>query len=117
VLGIAVLDASYQREEAEGMMVEQGFLKGAPLMGMEMEWPLSRRFSVAAEMSATLPLQSMPWMFSAQLLGRYQLAGKRDGGVRGFAGLGYERISVQDLSNDIRSDSGAMLIIGIEARF
>ena len=102
------------------MMVDQGLLKGAPLMGLDIEWPISRRFSVAGETSATVPIQNMPWIFSAQLLGRYRLAGRGDGGVRAFGGLGYQRISFQeqaDVVSDFRSDSGAMLIIGIEARF
>jgi len=119
VLGIAVVDATYQKE-AEGIMVEQGLLKGAPLMGLETEWPVSRRFSFAGDTSATVPLQSMPWIFSAQLLGRYQLAGQRDGGVRAFGGLGYQRISFQeqlDVVSDFRFDSGPLLILGIEARF
>jgi len=118
ILGVTVVDASFSREDAQGMMVEQGLLKGAPLLGFELEWPISWRFSVASEMTATVPLESMPWIFSAQLLGRYHLGGKRDGGVRAFAGLGYERISVQDEAvNRIQSDSGPMLLIGIEARY
>jgi len=120
VLGIAVLDATYQREASEGLFVEQGLLKGAPLMGFETEWQATPAFSVAGEMSATLPLSNMPWIFSAQVLGRYQLAGRRDAGIRAFAGLGYQRISFQeqtDVISDIRSDSGPMLLIGIEARF
>jgi hypothetical protein len=118
LFGVAVVDASYQREGAERLMVEQGLLRGAPLVGLEFEWPISWRTSIASEVTATVPLETMPWIFSAQILGRYQLAGKREGGVRAFAGLGYERISVQDEAvNSFRSDSGPMLIFGIEARF
>jgi hypothetical protein len=102
------------------MMVEEGLFKGAPLMGFETEWRATPVFSVAGEMNSTLPLQNMPWIFSAQVLGRYQLAGKRDGGVRAFGGVGYQRISLQDQGDvvtDFHSDSGPMLLIGIEARF
>jgi hypothetical protein len=119
VMGIAVVDATYQRE-TEGMTVEQGLLKGAPLLGLDTEWPVSRRFSLAGESSATVPIQNMPWIFSAQLLGRYRLSGRGDDGMRAFGGLGYQRISFQeqaDVVSDFRLDSGPLLIIGIEARF
>jgi len=121
LVGVTALDLKYQMEDAEGLSIEQGLLKAAPLTGFEMEWPLSREFSVAGEMSSTVPLSSMPWIFNAQILGRYQLAGQRNGaGVRAFGGVGYERIMLRDqgeVISDINSDSGAMLMIGIEARF
>jgi hypothetical protein len=120
IVGVALVDAAFQREAQDGMLVEEGLFKGAPLMGFETEWRATPVFSIAGEMNSTLPLQNMPWIFSAQLLGRYQLAGKRDGGVRAFAGVGYQRISLQeqgDIISDIRTDSGPMLLIGIEARF
>ena len=94
--------------------------KGAPLMGLETDWPLTRDFSLGSEVSSTVPVSSMPWLFSGRVLGRYNLAGHRDGGLRAFGGVGYERIWFQDRSdviNDINSDSGPMLIFGIEARF
>jgi hypothetical protein len=120
VVGVAVVDARYELEGPEHVQMEQGFFKGAPLMGLEMDWPLTRNFSLAGETSSTLPLSSMPWIFSGRVLGRYHLAGPRNGGVRAFGGVGYERIWVEDRSNvisDINSDSGPMLIFGVEARF
>src|SRR5438045_2751354 len=56
VLGVAVVDARYELEGPERVQVEQGIFKSAPLMGMEMEWPVSRAFSLAGEMSSTVPL-------------------------------------------------------------
>jgi len=100
--------------------IARGYDPEAQLMGMEMDWPVSRDFSLAGEMSSTVPLSSMPWIFSGRILGRYHLAGRRDGGVRAFGGLGYERIWLEDRGNvigNINSDSGPMLILGIEARF
>ncbi|HEV8292604.1 MAG TPA: hypothetical protein VGP94_11805, partial [Tepidisphaeraceae bacterium] len=88
--------------------------------GIELEWPVARDFSLAGEMSSTVPLSSMPWIFSGRVLGRYHLSGRGDGGLRAFGGVGYERIWFQDrgdIVSDINSDSGAMLLIGIEARF
>jgi hypothetical protein len=120
VLGVAVVDARYELEGPERVQVEQGFFKGAPLMGLETDWPLTRAFSLGSEVSSTVPVSSMPWLFSGRVLGRYHLAGHRDGGLRAFSGVGYERIWFQDRSdviNDINSDSGPMLIFGIEARF
>jgi len=118
LMGVAVLDA--RLEAADRFPMEQGFLKGAPLMGFETEWRATRVFSVAGEMTSTVPLSSMPWVFSEQVLGRYQLSGRRDRGLRAFTGVGYERILMQDSNQgvgDINSDSGPMLILGIEARF
>src|SRR5207245_1117322 len=120
LMGLAVLDAKYFVESAEGLSVEQGLFKAAPLVGWEVEWPVTRVFSLAGEMSSTLPLSNMPWIFSTQVLGRYQLTGRRDGGLRAFAGLGYQRISLSDQNeviSDFNSDSGPMLLLGIEARF
>jgi hypothetical protein len=118
LMGVAVLDAKL--EGADGFLMEHGFLKGAPLMGVETEWRATRQFSVAGEMTSTVPLSSMPWILSGQVLGRHQLLGRPDRGLRAFAGVGYERILVQDQNEaigDINSDSGPMLILGIEARF
>jgi len=118
VVGLAVLDLKYQMGLAEVADSEQGYLKGAPLMGFEMEWRATRVFSIASEISSTLPLSNMPWIFTTQVLGRVQLAKKRDAGVRAFMGIGYERISLQgDLITDINSDSGPRLLLGLEARF
>src|SRR6266850_2116532 len=118
LMGISVLDA--RLEGADRFPMEQGFLKGAPLTGFETEWRATRQFSVAGEMTSTVPLSRMPWIFSGQVLGRHQLMGRPDRGLRAFAGVGYERILVQDQSEvvgDINSDSGPMLLLGIEARF
>jgi hypothetical protein len=118
LMGLAIVDARYDFEGNHGVMVEQGFFKGAPLTGFEIEWRATRAFSLASELTSTVPLSNMPWIFSGRLLGRYQLTG--DGGVRAFGGLGYERVWFEDRSDvvsDINSDSGAMIIIGIEARF
>jgi hypothetical protein len=102
VLGIAVVDATYQRE-AEGITVEQGLLKGAPLVGLDMELPVSRRFSFAGETSATVPIQNLPWIYSAELLGRYRL--RRGDMGAAFGGLGYQRISFRagGVVSDFRS--------------
>jgi hypothetical protein len=120
LLGLALLDARFQVEGPERLLVEQGIFKGAPLMGIELEWPVARAFSLGSEMSSTVPLSGMPWIFSGRVLGRYHLAGRRESGLRAFGGVGYERIWLEDrgdVINDINSDSGAMLLIGIEARF
>jgi hypothetical protein len=118
LMGVAVVDARYNLQGPEGVLMEQGFFKGAPLTGFEIEWQATRTFSLASEITSTVPLSNMPWIFGGRVLGRYQLTG--DGGVRAFAGLGYERVWFEDRSDvvsDINSDSGAMIIIGIEARF
>ena len=118
--GVAVLDATYESESPQGLVMERGFFKGAPLMGGEVEWRATRTFSLAGELTSTLPLSSMPFVFSAQVLARYQLVGHPEAGVRAFTGVGYERIFVEDrddVISNINSDSGPMLIIGIEARY
>jgi len=120
LMGLAVLDAKYQSEAVQGARVEEGLFKGAPLIGMEMEWHATRSFSLAGEMTSTVPLSDMPWIFSGRLLGRYKLGGRGQEGLRAFWGVGYERMSFQDqggVISDIDSDTGPMLLLGIEARF
>ena len=119
VLGLAFVDARYEAEGPDRLQSEQGIFKGAPLMGMEMDWPISHDMSFASEVSSTLPISDM-WIFSGRVVGRYHLAGPRNGGLRAFGGIGYERIWFQDrgdVISNINSDSGPMLILGIEARF
>jgi len=60
VLGVAVVDARYELEGPERVQVEQGFFKGAPLMGLETDWPLTRDFSLGSEISSTVPIVRPP---------------------------------------------------------
>jgi hypothetical protein len=122
VVGLAFVDARYEMEGPQLLTQEQGIFKGAPLVGMEMDWPISRDMSFASDVSSTVPLSQM-WIFSGRILARYHLAGRRGGGRRAVGGVGYERIWFEDRGdangslNRINSDSGPMLIFGVEARF
>ena len=119
-LGVAILDFHYRLEGAGSTRADRSYIKAAPQMGVEMEWHATKKFSVAAELTSTLPFPSMPWIVTAQLEGKYTFIEKNGLGISGFLGAGYEKISFhdhQDVSNEINADFGPMLTVGLELRF
>ena len=119
-LGAAILDFHYQLDGPGAGDVDRAYIKAAPQMGVEMEWHATKKFSLAGELTSTLPFSSMPWIVTAQLEGKYKFIEKGSLGISGLLGAGYEKISFhdhQDLSNDINADFGPMLMLGLEMRF
>ncbi|HEV8290355.1 MAG TPA: hypothetical protein VGP94_00460 [Tepidisphaeraceae bacterium] len=119
-LGAAILDFHYRLDGAGAAQADRAYIKAAPQMGVEMEWHATRNFSLAGELTSTLPFPSMPWIVTAQLQGKFRFIEKGNLSLGGFVGAGYEKISFhdhQDLSNDINADFGPMLMVGLELRF
>jgi hypothetical protein len=62
----------------------------------------------------------MPFIATAEVVGKYRFIQTHGVGVAGFGGVAYEHISYednQDVSNHIKADLGPMLVLGIEVRF
>jgi hypothetical protein len=119
-VGAAILDFHYELDGPGGGDVDRAYVKAAPQMGVEMEWRVTPSFSLAGELTSTLPFRSMPWIVTAQLEGKFKLLQRRGMGVSGFVGAAYEKISFhdhQEVSNDISADFGPMLMLGLEMRF
>ena len=117
-LGAAILDFRYDLD-GQGAEARRSYVKAAPQMGVEMEWHATSTFSLAGELTSTLPFSSMPWIATAQVEAKFRLIDTKGLGLIGFVGAGYEKISFhdhQDLSNDINADFGPMLMVGLELR-
>jgi len=118
-LGAAILDFHYKLDGAGATQADRSYIKAAPQMGVEMEWHATRNFSLAGEITSTLPFSSIPWIVTAQLEGKYRFFEKGGVGLSGFLGAGYEKINFhdhQDVSNEINADFGPMLRVGLELR-
>jgi len=119
-VGAAILDFRYDLDGQGGTEARRSYVKAAPQMGVEMEWHATRQFSVAGELTSTLPFSSMPWIATAEAKAKFRFIEKGKLSLSGFVGAGYEKISFhdhQDLSNDINADFGPMLLLGVEMRF
>jgi hypothetical protein len=119
-LGAAILDFRYRLDGPGAADVDREYVKVAPQMGVEMEWHATKNFSLAGELTSTLPFPSLPWIVTAEVQGKFRFVEKGKLGISGFVGAGYEKISFhdhQDLSNDINADFGPMLLLGVELRF
>jgi len=119
-LGAAILDFHYKLDGAGATRADRAYIKAAPQMGVEMEWHATRNFSLAGELTSTLPFPSMPWIATAELEAKYRFVNNGKMSLGGFVGAAYEKISFhdhQDLSNDINADFGPMLLVGVELRF
>jgi len=118
-LGAAILDFHYKLDGPGAGDVDRAYVKIAPQMGVEMEWHASDHWSLAGELTSTLPFRGMPWIATAQLEAKYRFIEKGRMSLSGFVGAGYEKISFhdhQDLSNDINADFGPMVLLGLELR-
>ena len=119
-IGVAMLDYRYELDGGGGGEVNQDFIRLAPQMGVEMEWHVSGRFSVAGELTSTLPFPNMPWIATAQVAAKLRMIENNGLSLSGMVGAAYEKISFhnsQDQSNDINADFGPMLLLGLELRF
>ncbi len=118
-VGAAIWDFHYRLDGTGGTQVDRSYIKVAPQMGVEMEWHATRKLSVAGEVTSTLPFSGLPWIATAELVGKYRFVEKGSFALSGFAGAGYEKISFhdhQDMSNDINADFGPMVMVGVELR-
>jgi len=118
-LGAAILDFHYRLDGAGSTRADRSYVKVAPQMGVEMEWHATTKFSIAGEITSTLPFSSIPWIVTTQLEAKYQFFEKNGVRLSGFVGAGYEKINFhddQDVSNEINADFGPMLRVGLELR-
>jgi len=118
--GAAFLDFHYRLIGSTGAEADRGYVKPAPQLGLELAWHATSKLSVEGEVTSTVPFSSMPWILTAQVIGKYTLVQKNGCELSGFIGGGYEKISFKDnqaVSNDINMDFGPMLMLGLELRF
>src|SRR5436190_18656615 len=90
-LGAAILDFHYELDGPGAGDVDRSYVKAAPQMGVEMEWHATDRFSLAGELTSTLPFRSMPWIVTAEVKGKFRFIEKNGLGLSGFVGAGYEK--------------------------
>jgi hypothetical protein len=119
-VGVAMLDFRYQLDASGGIEVDRQYMKPAMQMGVEMEWHASEKFSIAGELTSTLPFTSWPWIVTASVVAKYDFVERRGWGVRGYVGAAYEKIGFEDDQeepNDLNVDFGPMVVVGLELRF
>jgi hypothetical protein len=118
--GFALLDFDFQLDGPGGAEVSRSYSKGAPQVGVAVEWRATDRFSVTGEVSSTIPLSNTPLIQTAELSGKFRLFDRSRADVSLLAGVAYERIHYaddQEVSNDIDVEAGPLLRLGVEARF
>ena len=119
-LGFALLDFDLQLDGPGGAKADRTYSKGAPHVGVAVEWRATDRFSVAGELTSTIVLSNTPHLQAAEVVGRYRLLRRGRADVSLSAGVAYERIRYEDnqeVRNQIDVEAGPMLRLGVEARF
>jgi len=119
-LGAALLDFRYKLDSGGPAEVDRGYKKVAPQLGIDMEWHATKKFSIAGELTSTVPFSSMPLIITADVVAKYDFIEKGGCTLSGFIGAGYEKISFHDsqqVNNDINADFGPMIKVGLELKF
>ncbi len=118
--GFALLDFDLQLDGTGGAEVNRSYSKGGPQVGVAVEWRATDRFSVAGEVTSTIPFSNTPLIQTAEIVGKFRLFDGSRADVSLLAGVAYERIHYdddQEVSNDIDVEAGPLLRLGVEARF
>ena len=114
-----LLDFSYSLDGG-GAHAHRSYAKPGLRIGGTIEWLTDSPFSVEATAFWGLPISDTVQVLSLDLVGRYQLWGRRNSGGSAFLGIGYESIQYEDnqtLSNHIKADIGPLLIAGLQVQF
>lgn len=118
--GFALLAFDLQLEGPGGAKADRAYTKGAPHVGVAVEWRATDRLSVSGELTSTIALSNTPLIQAAGVVGRYRLFGRGRADVSLSAGVAFERIRYQDnqeVRNQLDIEAGPLLRLGVEARF
>jgi hypothetical protein len=120
--GAALWFFDYRLDQPGGEDVHRSYVLPAPQLGLSAQWPLTRRLTLSGEALASLPVLSVPRIYSGQLTARYHLFDLGRADVNAELGVGYDRIDYDDsrkqqVPNRISIDAGPMLVAGLRVRF
>lgn len=121
-VGVAVLAFDLQLDGTGGLETGRSYTKVSPQIGLDAEWRITRRVALVGEVLSSIPLEDVPFIFSAQIAVEYRVLDTRGVAADAVIGIGYERIQYddsgkQDVPNDIDVDLGPLLILGLRLEF
>jgi hypothetical protein len=120
--GAAIWKFDYRLRQSGGDDVHRSYLLPAPQAAFAAEWPVNDRLSLTAELLASIPVASVPRIYSGQVGAAYSLV-ERGGWqlalelVVGFDRIEYNDSRRQQVPNDISVDAGPYLGGGFSVRF
>jgi hypothetical protein len=118
-IGFGLLNFDYRLTSPGVLPADRNFSKGAPQLGLRLEWSPGGSFFISGEVTSSLPFSTL-LLFSTNLTVGYQFWGSADRGARVFLGVGYEVIRYEDnqrVPNHINVAIGPELVIGFRLRF
>ena len=120
--GVAFVAFNAELHGSGDAEMNRSYIKGAPEIGLSLEWLATDRLTISGELSSTVTFSKLPLIMTAKLQASYTLVRCRGMTAALTTGVAYEAIRYddghkQEFPNDIKSDFGPMLVIGIDVRF
>jgi hypothetical protein len=120
--GAALLDFHYRLHSRNpaGPTADRSYSKLAPQLGLDAEYALTPRLSLAADVLCSLPISNTPFILSTELAAKYRVVHSTHADLDALLGVAYEHISYEDnqpTPNHISVDLGPMLLLGLTLHF
>jgi hypothetical protein len=106
--------------ESNGEKNSRGYVQGTPRIGLELEWYPMNSLTVCGKAIGSIPIENLPQIYTASLIGKYSILNKDRLKVLLFMGIEYDGIYYKDSqtkSNHIKADIGPLGIVGAEIKF
>lgn len=114
----AIFDFHYKLNGQDNLSTDRRYMQGTLRFGGGAEWSPGGRFSLSADTLVSIPIPT--FIFSLNVMGKYQLWGKADQGGALYLGVTYEIIDFEDsqeVPNHIRAEIGPMVHVKFQVNF
>ena len=119
-VGFALFNFDYNLNSPGGLTAARSFAKAAPQLGLKAEWSPRGPVFLSGDLLSSLAFSTLPFLFSTDLTGGYQLWGQANHGGQVYLGVGYEMIHYEDnqtVPNHIKASIGPELVVGFKLSY
>jgi hypothetical protein len=121
-IGAALFVFDYKLSDPDNVSLDRHYSKPMPLVGLDVEWPISSRLSLVGSVLVSPPIQDTPFVLSGRLAGKYRVIDSRHVAVDALLGVGYWHVhyddgAKQEVPNDINVNFGPQLVVGLQVTF